>query len=145
MSRHRCFKTIQICLKNGKATRPRHLPGIKATPACRVIRIIRIIRSYGHTVAAWHFGRAARYRSLPASKPGRATCPVSKPSPPKVGIPPRKNVSPVLPWGKDWNSDFALPPRSEFRLRSGGRGQPEIFERRAQVGHKCLADQDPDI
>ena len=39
MLRHPCFKTIQICLKNGKATLPRHLPGIGATPARRVIRI----------------------------------------------------------------------------------------------------------
>ena len=29
MLRHRCFKTISFCVKNGiKATRPRHLPGI---------------------------------------------------------------------------------------------------------------------
>ena len=45
---------------------PHHLPGIGAAPARRVIRIIRIIRSYGDS------GRATRWhRSLPAAPPAR--------------------------------------------------------------------------
>ena len=38
---------------------PRHLPGIKATPACRVIRIIRIIRSSAELAALQLSGRIA--------------------------------------------------------------------------------------
>ena len=71
------------------------------TPARRVIRIIRIIRSYG--LALRHPAAPARH-----SLPGRA-CPASEPAAcqarAKVGIFPRKKI-PVLPWGEDCSTLF---------------------------------------
>ena len=65
---------MNMFLHSGCATLPRHLPGIGArprshTPARGVIRIIRIIRSYGHTAAWRHLPRLpdmeASWRHLP--------------------------------------------------------------------------------
>ena len=125
MLRHRCFKTIQFCLKNGieaslprhllgiEPPLPRHLPGIKATPACRA-------------------------------------------APPEVGIPTSlshrgRNSDFALPPRSEF--DFALPPRSEFRLRPPTKVEakfsviyPDTF-RASCAGRprECLADQDLDI
>ena len=88
MLRHRCFKTIQICLKNGKATRPRYLPGIEASlprhlpgvgasvPSHTDHTDHTVIRSYG--LALRHpAAPPARHRSHPPRCPGNriaSTC-----------------------------------------------------------------------
>ena len=75
--------------------------------------------SYGHTVIRWRLGTSgtrhvpAGYRSLSlASKPSprRPRSEFQLRSPTKVGIPTSLSH-------RGRNSDFALPPRSEFRLR----------------------------
>ena len=80
------------------------------TPARRVIRIIRIIRSYG--LALRHPAAPARHRS----PPGRA-CPASEPAAcqarAKVGIFPRKK-NPVLLWGEDLQLFLPMAARPQL-------------------------------
>ena len=87
-TKERALQRRMLC-KEAQYQRATSLPGIGATPARRVIRIIR---SYGLALRVRHpAAPPAWHQSLQPAKPA-----------PHRGR----------------NSDFALPPRSEFRLRS---------------------------
>ena len=92
-ARHRSVRCRATCSAS-KPPLPRHLPGIKATPACiRIIRIIRLIRSYGGGLALRV--RAASLPGIETSAWHRSLQPAEH-APPKVGILPRKNVNPPM-------------------------------------------------
>ena len=101
------FKTIQICLKNGIEA-ARH-QGHASLPSHTDHTVIR---SYRGGLALRARRVPAGYRSLPASKPGRATCPASK------------------PW---WESEVGIPTL-------GGAGSAGWRRLRCQAGTwRCLA------